>query len=68
MGKGLVPLLIEIQNDLDQDVSLSSLAERAGYSPFHFHRLFSKAAGWSGMVPNKSRRSFQTFKLSRFLR
>jgi DNA gyrase inhibitor GyrI len=48
MGKGakeLVPLLIEIQNELDQDNSLSTLAERSGYSPFHFHRMFSQAIG-----------------------
>ena len=34
-----------IQRDLEGDLSLEGLAERAGVSPFHFHRLFSSIVG-----------------------
>jgi AraC family transcriptional regulator len=38
----LIPLLIDVQLNLDRETSLESLARQYGYSPFHFHRLFSK--------------------------
>jgi AraC family transcriptional regulator len=41
----VIPLLIDVQGNLDRDISLSSLARRYGYSPFHFHRFFSRAVG-----------------------
>lgn len=41
----LLPLLIEVQRDLDQDIDLASLATRFGTSPFHFHRTFADALG-----------------------
>ena len=41
----LVPLLIDVQRQLDQDLSLESLAQQCGYSPFHFHRVFSREVG-----------------------
>jgi AraC family transcriptional regulator len=41
----LTPLLIGVQANLGQDISLESLARQYGYSPFHFHRFFSKAVG-----------------------
>src|SRR5215216_6047705 len=41
----VIPLLIGVQSNLDQDISLESLARQYGYSPFHFHRFFSKAVG-----------------------
>src|SRR5688572_11190797 len=41
----VTPLLIEVQERLEGDVSLSALARRYGYSPFHFHRFFSKTVG-----------------------
>lgn len=41
----LIPLLIELQRNLDRELNLQSLAERFGYSPFHFHRLFSSTVG-----------------------
>jgi AraC family transcriptional regulator len=41
----VTPLLLDVQDKLDQDLSLPSLARRFGYSPFHFHRFFSKAVG-----------------------
>ena len=35
----------EVELELDQPSGLGSMAQRAGYSPFHFHRLFSDAVG-----------------------
>ncbi len=43
--KGLVSLLVDVQRRLDEDLDLGSLASRFGYSPFHFHRLFSTTLG-----------------------
>ncbi|HEV8378298.1 MAG TPA: AraC family transcriptional regulator [Tepidisphaeraceae bacterium] len=34
-----------MQQHLDHDLSLESLARQYGYSPFHFHRFFSKTVG-----------------------
>jgi len=39
------PVLAFAAANLDEDVSLSALAARAGLSPFHLHRVFSAAAG-----------------------
>src|SRR5688572_5918295 len=41
----VIPLLIDVQSNLDQEISLESLARQYGYSPFHFHRFFSSAVG-----------------------
>jgi AraC-like DNA-binding protein/DNA gyrase inhibitor GyrI len=41
----LVPLLVEVQQNLDQDLDLASLAARFGLSEFHFHRTFARAVG-----------------------
>lgn len=41
----LLPVLVHIQANLDQDLSLAALAGLAGLSPFHFHRLFRSAVG-----------------------
>lgn len=41
----MIPLLIEVQRSLDRDLNLESLAQKFGYSPFHFHRLFSTVVG-----------------------
>lgn len=41
----LMPLLIEIQRGLDQRLNLNRMAAQLGYSPFHFHRLFTTAVG-----------------------
>jgi AraC family transcriptional regulator len=38
----LIPLLMEVQRNLDGEIRLVSLARQYGYSPFHFHRFFSK--------------------------
>jgi AraC family transcriptional regulator len=34
-----------IERDLDLDLGLEALADRAGVSPFHFHRLFRSVVG-----------------------
>lgn len=41
----LRPLLLAIEQGLDGDLSLETLARRAGCSPFHFHRRFVQAVG-----------------------
>jgi AraC family transcriptional regulator len=41
----LLPLLIEVQQNLDRELNLESLARRYGHSPSHFHRLFSSLVG-----------------------
>ncbi len=41
----VVPMLVEVKQNLEQDLGLEALARTYGYSPFHFHRLFSKAVG-----------------------
>jgi AraC family transcriptional regulator len=41
----LAPVLLGIGDGLDEEITLSSLAERAGLSAFHFHRLFTDAVG-----------------------
>lgn len=41
----VLPILAHIQANLDGDLSLGCLAERAGYSPFHFHRAFEAEVG-----------------------
>jgi AraC family transcriptional regulator len=41
----LLPVLVHIQANLDQDLSLEALANRARLSPFHFHRLFRSGVG-----------------------
>lgn len=39
------PLLAEVQRGLDDEIDLAALAERFGYSPFHFHRVFTREVG-----------------------
>ncbi len=41
----LVPVLVHIQANLDEDLSLEALAKRVRLSPFYFHRLFRSAIG-----------------------
>lgn len=41
----LLPVLVYIQANLDQDLSLEALANRARISHFHFHRLFRSTVG-----------------------
>jgi AraC family transcriptional regulator len=41
----LIPLLLKVQNHLDEELDLDSLAAEGGYSRYHFHRLFRGAVG-----------------------
>ena len=41
----LLPVLVHIQANLDEDLSLDAVAKRARLSSFHFHRLFRSAIG-----------------------
>ena len=41
----LLPVLVHIQANLDEDLSLDAIAKLAGLSPFHFHRLFRSTIG-----------------------
>ena len=41
----LISVLIHIQSHLDQDLSLTTLAEIADLSPHHFHRVFGETVG-----------------------
>lgn len=34
-----------IETHLDEDLSLARVAREAGYSPYHFHRLFEQLTG-----------------------
>jgi AraC family transcriptional regulator len=43
----VLPVLVHIQANLDGDLSLQALANRAAYSPYHFHRMFRAAVGES---------------------
>jgi len=45
MIRDLQPILAFAAAHLDEDVSLRVLAERAGLSPFHLHRVFRAGAG-----------------------
>lgn len=41
----LLTTLVYIQTHLDHDLTLDQLAERSGFSPYHFHRIFSAFIG-----------------------
>jgi AraC family transcriptional regulator len=43
--RDIVDLLGRLRGHLDEDVSLTALAEKAGWSPSHFHRKFKKVVG-----------------------
>jgi AraC family transcriptional regulator len=43
--RDILQLLSGIRGRLDDDVSLETLAARAGWSPFHFHRAFRRVIG-----------------------
>jgi AraC family transcriptional regulator len=45
MLRQIQPVVAYAAGHLDQDVSLAALADRAGLSAFHLHRVFSAAAG-----------------------
>ena len=39
------PLLVQVQDNLDGDLTLETLAKAYGASPFHFHRRFTSVVG-----------------------
>ena len=41
----VTPFLVGVKAKLDSDLSLNALSRDLGYSPFHFHRVFSAAVG-----------------------
>ena len=43
--QAILSTLIHIQTHLEDDLSLDTLAERVGFSPYHFHRIFRDAIG-----------------------
>jgi AraC family transcriptional regulator len=43
--KEIAPLLTEVKDNLDRDLTLGALARAHGSSPFRFHRQFSSAVG-----------------------
>ena len=43
--QALLSPLLYIQTHLEQDLSLDRLADRVGFSPFHFHRIFRETIG-----------------------
>jgi AraC family transcriptional regulator len=43
--QALLSTLLHIQTHLEQDLSLDGLAERVGFSPYHFHRIFREVIG-----------------------
>ncbi|MGQ0604195.1 MAG: helix-turn-helix domain-containing protein, partial [Anaerolineales bacterium] len=43
--QALLAALVHIQTHLDAELPLEALAERAGFSPYHFHRTFTYFVG-----------------------
>jgi AraC family transcriptional regulator len=43
--QALLSTLLYIETHLEEDLSLRMLAERVGFSPFHFHRIFRETIG-----------------------
>lgn len=43
--QALISTLIYIQTHLQEEISLEELAGRVGFSPFHFHRVFTEFVG-----------------------
>ena len=43
-------VLVHVQQHLDEELALERLADIAGFSPFHFHRIFSGMVGESVMA------------------
>ncbi|CAM3610517.1 helix-turn-helix transcriptional regulator [Erysipelothrix urinaevulpis] len=57
--------LIYIDKNLDKHLTLEMLAEKYGYSPYHFSRIFSWALGISLMnYVNKRKMEYACFYLS----
>ena len=43
--QAILSTLIHIQTHLEGDLNLDTLAERVGFSPYHFHRIFREVIG-----------------------
>ena len=43
--KRVMHVLVHIQNNLDQDLTLEELSREAYFSQYHFHRVFSALVG-----------------------
>ena len=43
--EALLSTLVHIQTNLEDDLGLEVLAERVGFSPYHFHRVFREFIG-----------------------
>jgi AraC family transcriptional regulator len=43
--QALLSTILHIQTHLEQDLELDALAERVGFSAFHFHRIFRQVIG-----------------------
>lgn len=43
----VMPILVYIQANLHEDLSLESVSKKAGLSPYYFHRIFKKVVGES---------------------
>ncbi len=43
--KSLLPVLVHIEEHLDEPLPLNELAVLAGFSPYHFHRIFQHVIG-----------------------
>jgi AraC family transcriptional regulator len=44
-ASGLAEIAAHIRRNLDEPIDLRALAERAGFSPYHFHRIFRAVFG-----------------------
>lgn len=43
--EAILSTLIHIQAHLDSDLDLDTLAERVGFSAYHYHRIFREIIG-----------------------
>ena len=55
----LLPVLVHIQDHLDEPLKLEDLAARAHFSPFHFHRVFR------GMIGESLKQHIKRLRLER---
>ncbi|MDO8685312.1 MAG: helix-turn-helix domain-containing protein [Clostridiales bacterium] len=55
----IIDMINYCENKLDQEITIEELAAKAGYSVFHFCRLFQLATGWPPMEYIRKRRLSQ---------
>lgn len=46
----ILKVLIYIEENIDEDLTLKNVAKVACYSPFHFHRIFQSIVGETVLV------------------